>query len=153
MASAPAPTLAARLLELAARQVGSTEEPAHSNRGPQIERFQQVTATIGQPWCVSFRQWLDVSIFGSTYAHGTANAYAYSAFAQAAGDTRAVPLVADAVVYHLGAGHLGTVVQVLGPTTFVAIEGNEGDAVKRVTRSTVAVPCVFVRRVELHRHG
>jgi hypothetical protein len=149
---APPATLASALASLARDQVGIVEVPPHSNRGSQVEAFQRSTGALGQPWCVSFRQWLDIHVIGSTYAQGTANAYAYAAWAVAHDDVRLVPLIGDAVVYHLGAGHMGTVVAVGPRVVFVAVEGNEGDAVKLVERSTVGLRCTFVRRAELHRH-
>jgi CHAP domain len=150
---APPATLARRVIEVAENEVGAVEVPPHSNRGKRVELYQASTGAIGAPWCVSFRQWLDLEVFGSSYADATANAYAYERFAREHDDIRTVPLLGDAVVYHLGAGHMGTVIQVLGPTTVRCVEGNEGDAVRAVTRSTVVVPCVFVRRPELHRHA
>jgi hypothetical protein len=49
------------------------------------------------------------------------------------------------VVYRIGAGHAGTVVQVIDAHRFYAVEGNEGDAVRLMLRDSRQLSCVFIR--------
>lgn len=49
-----------RLLAEAASQVGVTEHPLGSNRGPQVDRYQLDCgpAYLGTPWCAEFQHWV-----------------------------------------------------------------------------------------------
>lgn len=129
--------------------VGTTEQPPGSNSGAAVRRFQSSTGAFGQPWCVSFVQYVWTKTLGSTYADRTANAYYLASYAKGRGDTIPKPEAGCAVVYHLGDGHAGLVVSVRRDGTFYAVEGNWGDAVVLLHRDPHVIPCVFVLRPEL----
>lgn len=139
--------------------VGIHEVPAHSNRGPAqvggvgVDVIQSATGAYGAPWCVSTVQWLWRHVLGSTWAGDTANAYALAEYAHAAGRVIVTPIPGCAVVYHIGAGHAGTVTTYHGGSAFSAVEGNEADAVRPMSRDLRHIPCTFILRPELHDTG
>lgn len=156
---APAPTpaeLRAAIVRFAPTLLGIHEVPAHSNTGPPqvhgvgVETIQSSTGAYHAPWCVSTGQYIWLKTIGTTWAHRSANAYFVAEYAAEVGCVIAKPVPGCGVVYHVGAGHYGTVVSVnrlLG--TFKAVEGNEADAVELVTRNPRKVRCTFVLRPEL----
>lgn len=153
----PPAQLRAQLVAYASSLVGIHEVPAHSNRGPVqlhgvgVDVIQQATGAIGAPWCVSFGQHVWKRVLKTTWANDTASAYYLAEYAAAHGCVIAKPVVGCGVVYHIGAGHYGTVVKVNRLRgTFDAIEGNEADAVRRVTRNPRQLRCTFILRPELH---
>lgn len=126
------------------------EIPAHSNNGPKVHELQASTGAYGAPWCVSTAQAIDLVALGSTYADGTANVYAYEEYARVHGRLFEKPVIGAKACYHIGAGHMGTVVAVHSDGfTFDAVEGNEGDAVRLVTRDTRTMRMSFAIRPEL----
>lgn len=136
--------------------VGIHEVPPHSNRGPVqlhgvgVDLIEHSTGAIGLPWCVSTGQHIWLHVLGSTWANKTAGAYAVAEYAQAHGCVIAKPIVGCGVVYHIGAGHYGTVVKVNRLTgTFLAVEGNEADRVALVSRNPRQIRCTYVLRPEL----
>jgi hypothetical protein len=142
---APAPSVASRIVTYAHTLLGIHEVPAHSNSGEAVRRIQAATGAYGAPWCVSTVQHIALHVTGHTIADRTANAYYLADYGARHGWVRPRPVLGGPVVYHLGAGHAGTVVQVLADGSFYAIEGNEGDAVRLMHRSPHAVRCVFLQ--------
>lgn len=147
----PTPSqLRAAIVKEAKSLLGIHEIPAHSNIGPDVHRIQSATGAYGAPWCVSTVQYIWKQVLGTTWAKDTANAYYLAEFAHEAGRVIPKPVPGCAVVYHIGAGHAGTVVAYGGADTFSAIEGNEGDAVRQVLRDLRHIGCTFILRPELH---
>lgn len=137
--------------------VGIHEVPAHSNDGPPqlhgvgVHVIQESTGAFRLPWCVSTGQFIWLHVLGSTWANRTAGAYALGEYAAQHGCVIAKPVVGCGVVYHVGAGHYGTVVKVNRLAgTFLAVEGNEADRVALVSRNPRQIRCTFVLRPELH---
>ena len=54
------------------------------------------------------------------------------------------PVPGGPVVYQIGAGHMGIVVALHPNGTFDAVEGNEGNAVRLVTRDPRVLGCTFI---------
>lgn len=56
--SAPAKGLLAKVLEVAAGEIGVLEDPPASNRGQRVEQYQRSTGVDpGEPWCAAFVYW------------------------------------------------------------------------------------------------
>lgn len=117
---------------------------SHSNDGPGVHMIQTATGAYKEPWCVSTCQYIFKKASGVTIADDTANAYYLADYANSHGWTVPRPIYAGFVVYHIGAGHAGTIVTPHSDGTFDAIEGNESDAVKLVHRDPRAIPCTFI---------
>lgn len=142
--------LRAAVVKEARSLVGIREVPMGSNSGTDVHRIQSATHAYNAPWCVSTVQYIWLKVLGTTWAEDTANAYFLANFAKESGRVVAKPVPGCAVVYHIGAGHAGTVTAVLNEHTIVAVEGNEADAVRGVNRDTRAIACTFILRPELH---
>ncbi len=141
--------LRAAIVKEARSLVGIREVPPGSNSGIDVHRIQSATHAYNAPWCVSTVQYIWLKVLGTTWAEDTANAYFLAEYAHESKRTIPAPVPGCAVVYHLGAGHAGTVVAVTGKT-FDAVEGNEADAVRVVTRDPRSLGCTFILRHELH---
>ena len=120
-----------------------------SNSGTAVHLIQSATHAYNAPWCVSTVQYIWLKVLGSTWAEDTANAYFLAQYAEESKRTIPAPVPGCAVVYHIGAGHAGTVVALTGHT-FEAVEGNEADAVQLVSRDPRTIACTFILRPELH---
>lgn len=140
----PRPSTTERIIQEAHSLLGIHEIPAHSNSGPGVHTIQSSTGAYGAPWCVSTVQFIVLRVTGHTIADRTANAYYLASFGARAGWVKPHPVLGGPVVYRIGAGHAGTVVQVLADGSFYAIEGNEGDAVRLMHRDPRHVSCVFL---------
>jgi hypothetical protein len=143
-AAKPHPSVQQRIIAEAHALLGIHEIPAHSNDGPDVHRIQSATGAYRAPWCVSTVQYIVKTVVGHTIANDTANVYYLADFGSREGWARAKPVLAGPVCYRVGAGHAGTVVQVLDDHRFYAVEGNEGDAVRLMLRDSRAIPCVFL---------
>jgi hypothetical protein len=136
---AAAPTaIAVRIKTLEISQLGVTEVPLGSNRGPQVTIYQRATGAYGLAWCVSFQQWSFLTGGYGTFAFGTASVYYAVDWAQPRGLLRARPKVGAIVAFidydHAGhripgTGHMGYVVKTTA-SGFVYIAGNDGNAVR-----------------------
>lgn len=51
-------TLAEKVVKVALAEVGVTESPYGSNRGPRVDAYTAVTGTKAQPWCAAFVCWV-----------------------------------------------------------------------------------------------
>lgn len=129
--------------------VGIHEIPDGSNAGPQVHMIQTATGAYNAPWCVSTGQYGWKKVLGTTWADDSANAYYVADYAQKHGCVIPKPIPGCGVVYHIGAGHYGTVITVHPDGTFDAVEGNEGNAVRMVPRDPRTLRCTFVLRPEL----
>lgn len=130
--------------------VGIREVPPGSNSGIDVHRIQSATHAYNAPWCVSTVQYIWLKVLGSTWAEDTAGAYFLADYAEKSGRVIKVAVPGCAVVYHIGAGHAGTVVAVDPVHGFEAVEGNEADAVRLVQRDARYIDCTFILRHELH---
>jgi hypothetical protein len=142
--------LRAAICKEARSLVGIHEVPMGSNSGTQVHLIQSATHAYNAPWCVSTVQYIWLKVLGSTWAEDTAGAYFLADYAARAKRVIAKPVAGCAVVYHIGAGHAGTVVELGQHGNFIAVEGNEADAVRSVTRNPGTLGCTFILRPELH---
>lgn len=140
-----APEVAQRIIAEAHSLLGIHELPAHSNDGPDVRRIQSATGAYRAPWCVSTVQYIIRQVTGHTIADDTAGVYYLADFGARAGWVRQRPVLAGPVCYRIGAGHAGTVVQVLDEHRFYAVEGNEMDAVRLMLRDSRQLQCVFLQ--------
>lgn len=134
----------AKVVKEARGLLGVHEIPDGSNRGPAVQTIQSSTGAIGQPWCVSFVQYVWYWAFRSYLANRSANAYYLADWAKREGLTIPQPAVGCPVVYHIGDGHCGLVMSVRGDGTFDAIEGNEANAVRWMVRDPRKIACTFI---------
>lgn len=120
-------------LTLAKTQVGTKEEPAGSNRGPQVDKYESVTGAVGEPWCASFVQWCFKTV-GMPQPFLSKSAYVPYILSEAKklGWLVSVPAAGDLVCFdweHDGvADHIGfvrTKVDKFG--NFTTVEGNTAD--------------------------
>lgn len=125
--------------------IGIHEIPDGSNTGPDVHTIQSATGAYNAPWCVSTGQYIALHALGHTFADDTANAYYAAQYAQDHGWVVPHAIPGCFVVYHIGAGHFGTVVKLNpdGSGSFDAVEGNEGNAVRTVHRDPRTITCTF----------
>jgi hypothetical protein len=129
-----------RALAWAQGQIGQAEVPAGSNDGPAIATYRSAVAgsAAGQPWCAYFVSWaaaqagspLGDSGQGIGWCDGIKDWAQRNGKLLPAGST---PQPGDLILY--GGRHVGIVESVAGDGSLTTVEGNEGDAVKRVHRS------------------
>lgn len=139
-----------RLLTLEASQLGVHEIPDGSNRGPRISypigavpSYQSSTGAYGLPWCASFQQWALALILGHELADRSAGVFAIKDWAWRHGLVHAIPKPTDLVAFVDGSGHIGMVETIAG-NGFWSLEGNEGNAVRRVWHPFRSQPMVFI---------
>jgi len=160
----PDATLAGRVLAVAQSQIGITEVPPGSNRGPQIDAvLKSVGLGPGYAWCAAFAYWC----FGQAARQlsvpnpcprsaGVLNMWALAGYAESGlqriptSQARQNPTVIKPGMLFLmqfstTAGHLGLVESVNAKGQLITIEGNsnvagsrEGTAVLRQTKRTVS---------------
>lgn len=138
-------TTADKIIKEAHGLLGVHEIPDGSNDGPAVHTIQSSTGAYHAPWCVSTVQYIIKKVTGHTIADDTANAYYLASYGGNHGWAQPHPIAAGPVVYHIGSGHAGTVVQVLKDGTFYAIEGNEGNAVRLMHRDPRTIQCTFLK--------
>jgi hypothetical protein len=130
----------ARVLAWAQSQIGQAEQPPGSNDGPAIATYRSAVAgsAAGEPWCAYFASWaaaqagtpLGDSGQGIGWVDGIKD------WAQRNGKllpSSATPQPGDLILY--GGRHVGIVESVNSDGSLTTVEGNEGDAVRRVHRS------------------
>ena len=107
-----------RALDIARRELGSTESPAGSNR----TKYGQWLGLDGQPWCMSFVQWC-FNQAGAPLPCRTGSCSALLRWYRANQPERVVPdpMPGDIVIYRFG--HTGIVESASG-SDVTAIEGN-----------------------------
>ena len=145
--------LVAAVIKEAHALLGIHENPDGSNTntsdGGALHAIQASTGAYGAPWCVSTGQFIAKKVYGHVLFDGSANAYYCASYSDKNGWTVPRPFAGGYVVYHVGAGHFGTVVAVHDDGTFDAIEGNEGNAVRLVHRDPKTIRCTFIVPKEL----
>jgi hypothetical protein len=137
-------TVAERIVAEAHSLLGIHEVPDGSNDGPGVHLIQSATGAYGAPWCVSTIQYIVKQVTGHTIADDTANVYYLADYGARNRWVTLRPVVGGPVCYRIGQGHAGTVVQVLPDGTFYAVEGNEGNAVRLMHRSSKQLTCTFL---------
>ena len=129
-------------LRLAESQIGVREASGH-NDGARINTYRNGKAN-GAAWCASFVSWC----YGRGQGKDNSKTFGYDASSQnirkkaeKAGfykkaNTGYTPKAGDLVIWNNGdgTGHIGIVVKANADGTIETIEGNCGDAVKRVKR-------------------
>lgn len=129
-----------RALAWAQGQIGQAEQPPGSNDGPAIAGYRSAVAgaQAGQPWCAYFVSWAAAqagSPLGDS-GQGIGWVDGIKDWAQRNGKllpAGAPPQAGDVILY--GGRHVGIVETVAADGSMTTVEGNEGDAVKRVNRS------------------
>jgi peptidoglycan hydrolase-like protein with peptidoglycan-binding domain len=135
-ATEPGATPAAlRIRTLLTSQLGVTERPDGSNRGPRISysvgstsSYQSSTGAYGAAWCVSFTQWAFHRVTGRYFGDRSAGVFYVVGWARPRNYLHARPKVGAIVAFMDGQGHMGTVVKVTA-SGFVSIEGNASNRV------------------------
>jgi hypothetical protein len=127
-----------QLAVIAASQLGTEEDSAHTNRGAAIAKYQSDTSLGGQgwPWCAAFVDWC-VHQFLLQHASTTKVPLAHRPQTAAAFGLRTwgadngclihhdAPQPGDLVVYTFS--HCGIVERAIDAHAFVAIEGNSNN--------------------------
>ena len=129
---------AAKAIEIASGEVGVTEDPPGSNRGPRVGVYQAVTSLArdpayrtGWPWCAAFVQWVWTQAGVETDCC-SASTEAMWLMGRAKGWLSDTPLPGCAILWR--GVHTGIVVAV-GDVVVETVEGNSGDQVARRTRA------------------
>ena len=129
---------AAKAIEIASGEVGVTEDPPGSNRGPRVGVYQAVTSLArdpayrtGWPWCAAFVEWVWTQAGVETDCC-SASTEAMWLMGRARGWLSEQPLVGAAILWR--GVHTGLVVAIPGDGTVHTIEGNSGDQVARRVR-------------------
>jgi hypothetical protein len=128
-------SLGAKMVAIAAREVGQAESPPGSNNSPRIAQYRSATAGSPGPgpWCAYFTSWVareagaPVGPNGSGF--GSVDAlYSWAQQAHKALPKGATPQPGDLIVWD---EHIG-IVESVGPNgTVNTIEGNSSDKVTR----------------------
>lgn len=141
-----------RELSTARGQIGVHEIPWGSNRGPGVSystshtnpAFQSITFAWGAAWCASFVQW-DLWKSGlGTIANRSAGVYYIKDWAVRHFLKRPIAHPGYLVAFINGAGHIGIVERVTHYGIY-SIEGNEGNAVRRVYHGWRSINMVFIK--------
>lgn len=130
--------MALKIKALAISQLGVTEQPYGSNRGPRISypvgsrpSYQAATGAYGAPWCASFDQWLLWQAGYGRIASDSAGVYFIEDWARAHGFLNSKAKVGSFVAFLDDGGHIGYVTKVLG-SGYVTVEGNSRNSVRQV---------------------
>jgi hypothetical protein len=146
--------------QLVVSQLGVTEQPNGSNRGPRISyqsgsypSYQSSTGAYGAAWCVSFEQWAAQVIGYGHFAQDTAGVYYAADFYSARSMTFAKPKLGSLVAFITydryghrvpGTGHMGFVVAVQA-SSFTYVAGNDSNGVREHTIPDGSRPYLFIR--------
>ncbi|MBC7461593.1 MAG: CHAP domain-containing protein [Thermoleophilia bacterium] len=145
--------LAGRVLRIAASQLGVHEDADRPDRGAKIDAYRgSATSTDGawrQPWCAAFVSWVSnqagAPLVDSDGDLWSANIGDWAKQAGRFSGPDATPHAGDLVLYRRDwgaarwANHIG-IVETVGPDgALQTIEGNVGDAVKRMQRTRAQV--------------
>lgn len=141
-----------RIVEVAAGEIGVTEQPDGSNRGARVDVY--TTPDLGIPWCAAFVSWVflrgaeDGSPFGRVLSALKMRDWA-AANGRLLGDA-ALPQAGDVFVVLRGDlhGHVGLVIGTATEGRMLTIEGNAGNAVRGLIRARSSVTAI-VRPISL----
>jgi hypothetical protein len=128
-------SVGAKMVAIAAREVGVAESPPGSNNSPRIAHYRSATAGAPGPgpWCAYFTSWVarEAGVPVGPNGSGFGSVDAVYAWAQQAGKALpkgATPQPGDLIVWD---EHIG-IVESVGPNGVVnTIEGNSSDKVTR----------------------
>lgn len=159
VAAQPSKTaLAVKAFELS--QLGVTEQPDGSNRGPRISYassgigpYQGATGAYGAAWCVSFQQYSFAHVGYGHFADDTAGVYYAADYYAARNLVYAKPKVGSLVAFIdynsrgqrvPGTGHMGFVTAVQA-NSFTYTAGNDSNGVREHTIADGSRPYLFIR--------
>jgi hypothetical protein len=133
-------TPGARALAAAQSEIGAAEYPPGSNDGPRIPTYRSAVAgsMAGAPWCAYFVSWAAAQA-GAPIGDGGSGLGSVAQirdWASRAGRLlpgTTTPQPGDLVLF--GDRHVGLVESANPDGSLTTVEGNEGDAVRRVQRS------------------
>jgi CHAP domain len=130
----------ARTLAAATGELGIAEEPPGSNDGARIADYRSAVAGsyAGAPWCAYFVSWAAQQAGAAIgdAGQGLGSVEEIAAWAGRTGrllPAGAVPSPGDLILF--GGRHVGLVESINADGSLTTIEGNERDAVRRVTRA------------------
>jgi hypothetical protein len=131
-------TAGAKMVALAAAEVGVAEQPPGSNDSPRIAQFREATAGAPGPgpWCAYFTSWAarEAGVPIGDHGQGFGSVDAVYAWAQSAGKAipagSGTPQPGDLIVWD---EHIGIVESVTPDGKIQTIEGNSSDQVARRT--------------------
>ena len=132
-------------LRFAITQIGVHEQPAGSNTGPEVRKYQKDGSWLpgtGWPWCAAFFNYC-VQVGGFQGLDRTAGAWDALARAGRKGwglapkDWEKV-IPGDGVVFNTGSGHIAVVERIKDGVVF-SVDGNASDMVKRCQRPLTSV--------------
>ena len=136
---AGANTPGAKMVALAAAEVGVKEQPPGSNDSPRIAQFRSATqgAPGPGPWCAYFTSWAakEAGAPLGNNGQGFGRVDDVYAWAQKTGrllPADAAPTPGDLILF--GHRHIGIVESVNADGTITTVEGNHSQAVERVVR-------------------
>ena len=133
-----------KLLAWYSKEVGTTEVPLGSNKGPRVHFYQSSTGAYNAAWCVSFLQKGLQENQVSRIADRSAGVFYVAGWARKHGLTRSQPKPGYFVCFMRAAGHIG-VVRAVTPTTFSTIEGNTTNKVRSDHVYLRSGPYVFIQ--------
>lgn len=129
------PTLAEKIIDYAEAQVGVTEVPMGSNRGPKVEHYQSETTLggTGWPWCAAFvcDCWKHGGV-DNAKSIASPSTYQMCQYAKT-NNLVCSPRAAAAIVWC--SKHVEILHTSLGGGNWRCIGGNTGDAVRWTTRN------------------
>ena len=125
-------SIAEKVVEIAEDELGVTEVPLGSNRGPRVQQYQQSTILggTGWAWCAAFVEWVWEKA-GLEDHPANPSTFWFCKRAESRGEF-GPPRVGGAIIWC--GTHVGLVVAV-GDGIVHTIEGNSGDRVTRRVRS------------------
>ena len=134
--------LGKRIVDLALTQVGITEQPYGSNRGPRISypvsnyhgsyalSYDGVVGQYGVAWCAIFDQWVYHYAGAGTFANKSAGVFYIVDWARRSGYLMAKPHIGGLVAYLGYGGHLGIIVKIVKDQGYYTVEGNSSQGVR-----------------------
>ena len=140
------PPQAIAVLKQAFTKVGTVEEPPGSNRGPEIDEWNEAAGIpLGSPWCAAFASAMYDHAEGGSPFGRLGSAYKILAWGRQHG--RILPPSRDLLAGDIGIimrdashGHVVLVSNIKDTVgTFCTIEGNAGNAVRCLIRNRAAL--------------
>jgi Putative peptidoglycan binding domain/CHAP domain len=140
------------VLDKALSLVGTQETPPGSNRGPVIDELNKsASIPLGSPWCASFATGMYKYSPANPFKNALGSVYKIHEWGKKNGrviQTSEVAVPGDLMIIERaeGHGHTGIIVADLGDGRVATIEGNAGNAVKKLIRNKTDLVC-YVRPV------
>jgi len=137
-ADVDAPTsIPEQMLKIAAKELGTREDPPGSNDSPRIAQYRTAGPPAGVgPWCAYFVSWVSRRAGVPLGDQGFASVDALWAWAEQTGRAAQSPKPGDLIVWD---EHVGIVERIDADGTIHTIEGNSSDEVARRTHSPAGV--------------